>query len=223
MSFRNQSVFSSVYTNSVFTVIEDMQLSEITIELISGAATLLGGLQIPGLTLGTVQLNVNQPVILNSNDGYTLTGISVDSTAGGVFEIYGIYQTFVGPPPINTLAPVISGTGVVTETLTTTTGTWTAITPITYSYQWQRNGLPISGATSQTYVLVDADADTSVSCVVTATNPIGSTSAASNAIAVISYAQYLVNNFNIYVFNQGGTVEAEACMLSTLNFLNTIP
>jgi hypothetical protein len=223
MSFKNQSVFSSVYTNSVFTIIEDMQLSEVTIELTSGVATLLGGLQIPGLTLSSVQLNVNQPVTLNSNDGYTLTGISVDSTAGGVFEVYGIYQALEGTPPINTVAPVVTGIGVVGQTLTTTDGTWTGTLPITYTYQWERNTNDIFGATSQTYVLVSADAGTNIRCVVTATNSFGASSAASNAIAVISYEQSLIDAFKIRVAADGGTYEAEACQLAQLTALNAIP
>ena len=69
-----------------------MQLSEVVIELISGTATLRGGLQVPGLTLSSVALTVGQPVVLNSDSGYTLIDIQIDSTAGGVFEVYGTYQ-----------------------------------------------------------------------------------------------------------------------------------
>ena len=78
----------------------------------------------------------------------------------------------LGVAPSNTVAPVISGNQWVGQTLTSTTGTWTGSAPISYSYQWYRNGSPIVGATSSTYVLVQADAGntTTIYCVVTASN-----------------------------------------------------
>jgi hypothetical protein len=85
-------------------------------------------------------------------------------------------------PPTNTVAPVASGTGTVGNTLSCTTGTWTGATE--YTYQWLRNGTNIFGATGSSHVLVAADSGTNVSCLVTATNAIGSSSASSNAIAV---------------------------------------
>ena len=91
MSFKNQSVFSSVFTNTTFTITEEMQISEVSIEVVSGTATLLGGLQIPGLVNIPVSLDYNQPVVLKANKGFTLSDITIDSTAGGVFEIIGIY------------------------------------------------------------------------------------------------------------------------------------
>ena len=127
-----------------------------------------------------------------------------------------------GEAPVNLTAPVVSGTGVVGQTLTTTNGTWSGTLPFTYTYQWQRNGSPISGATSSTYVLVSADAGANVSCVVTATNSKGSASASSNAIAVISFEQSLINAFKTSVQNDGGTYEAESCQLAQLNALNAI-
>jgi len=99
MSFKNQSVFSSVFTNTTFTITEEMQISEVSIEVVSGTATLLGGLQIPGLVNIPVSLDFNQPVVLKANKGYTLSDITVDSTAGGVFEIIGIYGYNDGVDP----------------------------------------------------------------------------------------------------------------------------
>lgn len=40
--------------------------------------------------------------------------------------------------PVNTVAPVVSGTALTGQTLSVTNGTWVN-TPTSYSYQWQRN------------------------------------------------------------------------------------
>lgn len=84
--------------------------------------------------------------------------------------------------PVNSVAPAISGTRFVGYTLTSTTGTWSN-SPTSYAYQWRRGGSNISGATSSTYELVDADIGASITCRVTASNGDGAGSpATSNAI-----------------------------------------
>ena len=88
--------------------------------------------------------------------------------------------------PLNLTAPVASGTAQVGQTLSTTDGTWQGIATITFAYQWRRDAVNISGATSSTYTLVAADYTTDVDCVVTATNSLGSASADSNDIANIA-------------------------------------
>ena len=103
------------------------------------------------------------------------TPICISGWGGGVLVIPG--------SPVNTVAPVASGTLTVGSTLSCTTGTWTN-SPTGYAYQWLRNGVNISGATSGSYVVVAADAGTSVRCTVTASNAIGSTSATSNALSI---------------------------------------
>jgi hypothetical protein len=85
--------------------------------------------------------------------------------------------------PVNTVAPVISGTPTVGSTLTTTTGTWTG-TGIAYTYQWKRGGVNIGGATANSYVLVTADVGTIITATVIATNAGGSSSATSSGIAI---------------------------------------
>ena len=68
--------------------------------------------------------------------------------------------------PVNLSLPVVSGTAVVGQTLSTTDGTWQSgsNTPSTFAYQWERctiddrNCTPIPGATASTYVLTGADA-----------------------------------------------------------------
>lgn len=85
-------------------------------------------------------------------------------------------------PPVNTVAPTISGTNVVGNVLTATNGTWTGASPITYTYQWRRAGVNIGSATSITYTLVQADAGSNIDCVVTGTNIGGSSTASSNSL-----------------------------------------
>ena len=88
--------------------------------------------------------------------------------------------------PANTVAPVVSGTATVGQTLSSTTGTWNGIPTPTFGYQWQRAGSNISGATSSTYTLVEADYANTIRCVVTATNAVSAVSANSNATASVA-------------------------------------
>lgn len=88
--------------------------------------------------------------------------------------------------PVNTVAPAVTGTASVGQTLTTTNGTWTGAPAPTFTYQWQRNSSNISGATSSTYVLDFPDASKAIRCVVTATNSLGAVSANSNSTASVS-------------------------------------
>lgn len=66
---------------------------------------------------------------------------------------------YAGPVPYWTVAPSISGTYTVGQTLTANGGTY----PFgTLTRQWLLNGVPISGATASTYVLVAGDTDKTV-------------------------------------------------------------
>ncbi len=50
--------------------------------------------------------------------------------------------TSAGTLPVNTVAPSISGTDQVGQTLSASTGTWSGTGPLNYAYQWQRCGAP---------------------------------------------------------------------------------
>jgi hypothetical protein len=112
---------------------------------------------------------------------------------GAAAAVSGQTQAVVGPGPVNTAAPAITGTAAFGNTLTATTGTWTSPngSPITYAYQWQRgnaqgqNFVNIGGATQQTYVTQQPDVGNTLRVVVTATNNQGSQSANSNATGVV--------------------------------------
>lgn len=93
--------------------------------------------------------------------------------------------------PTNTVAPKVTGTPKVGETLSTTTGTWTE-TPTSYTYQWERspNGSTevegVSGAHSSAYTLTSADKDEYLRCSVRATNSAGTSAAkASNFVGPV--------------------------------------
>lgn len=90
--------------------------------------------------------------------------------------------------PVNTVAPVVTGTAQVGQTLSCTTGTWTGKAPITYTYQWQYgvSNTNISGQTSSTYVIQSAYVGQTIRCLVTATNSIGAVSAPSNSTSAVS-------------------------------------
>lgn len=112
-----------------------------------------------------------------------VTATDLDGSRAAVSN--GVAVTEVAP--VNSVAPVVSGSSTLGAVLTTTNGTWTG-NSISYSYQWQRNTVNISGQTANTYTIVQADDAASVRCVVTATNSGGAVSANSNAITVDDFA-----------------------------------
>jgi hypothetical protein len=88
--------------------------------------------------------------------------------------------------PVNTVAPVVSGTATNGQTLSSTTGTWVGSPAPSYTYQWQRGGSNIGGATSSTYLLTNSDVGSTIRCVVTATNAVAAVSANSNSTAAVA-------------------------------------
>lgn len=83
--------------------------------------------------------------------------------------------------------PHVAGSGTVGETLTCTMGNWSG-EPTGYAYQWQRDGADFA-ATAADYVVAAEDDGHSLTCIVTASNSIGSTAAPpSNAVAVSAAA-----------------------------------
>lgn len=87
------------------------------------------------------------------------------------------------PAPVNSVAPVITGTAREGQTLSASTGTWSG-SP-TYAYQWKRGGANIGGATANEYTAVTADVGSVLTVTVTATNVGGSASATSAATSAI--------------------------------------
>ena len=132
------------------------------------------------------------PAITVTGTTYYLRGTgaySLEISSGGVSA------------PVNTILPEITGGDTIGSLLTTDDGTWTG-SPTSYAYQWKRGATNI-GTNANTYTLVTADAGTNITCVVTATNAIGSTNATSGIfVASALYAPY--NTTLPFMYSQEG-------------------
>lgn len=102
-----------------------------------------------------------------------------------MFAAINFYQAGLSlTVPVNTVAPAVTGTAQVRNALTCSTGTWSG-PPTSYSYQWKRGATNV-GTNSNTYTLVAADVGSTMTCVVTATNSLGSANATSNATSAVT-------------------------------------
>lgn len=91
-------------------------------------------------------------------------------------------------PPVNTVAPLVTGDNGLGDTLTTTTGTWTS-PDNSFTYEWLRNGTPIAGATASSYTITLADSGAALRSRVTNTNSGGAVAVqSSNTITVQTFA-----------------------------------
>lgn len=94
--------------------------------------------------------------------------------------------------PRNTAAPTISGSPVVGQTLTASSGTWSG--QPSFAYQWQRcdsagsSCVDLAGATGSTYVVTQADLGATLRVNVTGTNEAGSATASSAPTGVVQAA-----------------------------------
>jgi hypothetical protein len=102
--------------------------------------------------------------------------------------------------PSNTQPPVVSGTTEVGKNLTTTNGTWSGTTPLSFRYRWRRcdktggSCANISDATDNTYTLQGADGGHTLRAVVSAKNKDGTDDATSVPTGVITTPPPVSNN-----------------------------
>ena len=120
-----------------------------------------------------------------SINGSPRSGLAVVNTSTGA-----VAETPTPTAPVNSVAPTISGTAEIGQSLSVTDGSWTG-SPTSYSYEWLwsstvgGNYAPISGATSSTYVVSDPDAGTYLKVIVTANNAGGSTAVLTSATSLV--------------------------------------
>jgi hypothetical protein len=135
-------------------------------------------------------------IVSSADTGFRLRFRVTASNVDGPTTEASNATDLISSAPSRTSDPVVSGSPVQGQTLSTTNGGWSSSTPITFSYQWVRcgtdGGAPdgsncpaIGGATGQSYKLAAGDVGHRMRARVTATNSGGSTSWASNATAVV--------------------------------------
>jgi hypothetical protein len=175
-----------------------------------------------GATCASISGATGQSYTLGAGDVGSTMRVRVTATnAAGTSSADSAPTALVSAaPPSNTEAPSISGTAVVGQTLTASSGSWTGTAPISYASQWLRcdssgaNCGSIVGATAQSYTLGSSDAGATVRVKVTASNSAGSTSAqsapatvasTSSAAAVSIYWGAGINGPDTYGYLYGGS------------------
>ncbi|MDH5391705.1 MAG: hypothetical protein OEY11_00840 [Gammaproteobacteria bacterium] len=142
----------------------------------------------------------SSPILAATSNSYTPSSneahkaitvtVSANDGNGGIKAATSTYRHLTNSTPINTVLPVISGTALVGNTLTASTGTWTDADSdaLTYSYQWQANGSNIAAATTSSYQLSSNEAHKTITVIVTAND------AHAGIIAATSAGRTLTNN-----------------------------
>jgi len=138
---------------------------------------------IPGATSSTY-------AVQSADQGHSIACTVTSTNGGGSASATspGVPIPAALPPP--TIAPAsvgppgISGSASIGHTLSCGTGAWSGTAPLTYTYQWKRNGVALTGATKATYLVAAADRGHGLTCTVTATNPAGTANAQSAVITV---------------------------------------
>jgi hypothetical protein len=129
-----------------------------------------GGVDISGATSSTY-------TVVSADAGLVVRSVVTATNTSGTASSNSAGTTIALPVPSNSAVPAISGTVSSGATLTASTGTW--LYASTYAYQWYRDSMIISGATSSTYTVIADDVGLPMKVKVTATNATGSTAATS--------------------------------------------
>ena len=121
--------------------------------------------------------------LVQADVGGTVKARVTATNAGGPASADTSVTAVVTGAPANTVAPTITGTTGIGDTLTEHDGTWSGFPAPTFSYQWRRcdsagaNCTNIVGETANTYVIAAGDAGYRLRVTVTATNASGFASA----------------------------------------------
>jgi len=161
-------------------------------------------------TVANATINGSQLSVTPNSVGSTVVTITASDTNGNISQGSFTYYVTATPPSIITQPSsqtITPGSTVVFST--------TVALPFGTTYQWYKNGTPISGATSSTLMIQSATAANSGSYTCTATNIVGSvsTSAAQLALLTTTNPGRLVNLSVL-------TLDGPADQMLTLGFVN---
>jgi len=157
---------------------------------------LLSGAAIPG---ATEKLYAFTPEAFVKDEGQSLQCQVTAANAGGS-SVAVSRDTLVQPqsspapplPPQSIAAP--SGTPSAGSTLTCAPGTWTSSTALApFTFEWLRNGAPITGATGEAYKLGAEDEGRVIQCQVTASNESGAKKGEHGGVTIADSAAVVVS------------------------------
>lgn len=126
---------------------------------------------------------LNQVQFTPSGDFSPITdAIANMVVTGDVYAVdgnWGTAELVAQGIPVNITLPFITGTVAEGDIVTVSNGGWLDVD--SYTYQWKKGGVNISGATSKTYTVTTADHGGVLTCVVTGHNQDGTATATSVA------------------------------------------
>ena len=114
--------------------------------------------------------------------------VTATNSAGSAHQSSAASEIVSAIPPRLTVTPPILGQNIVDQILSVGTGVWEGSTPLTYTYEWRRcdpvgtlaSCVAIPGAVTSTYTAQVADIGFSLRVYITASNPAGSATGATN-------------------------------------------
>jgi hypothetical protein len=134
--------------------------------------------------------------LATADAGSRLYAVVTGSNVAGSYSEFSDLTPVIRPSgPTNTAPPQVSGEARAGETLFASAGTWTGIPSIQYAYQWQECDsagnacLDLPGENSSVLEVGAAHVDSRLRVVVTASNPDGARSLASEPSAVVANAR----------------------------------
>jgi hypothetical protein len=146
--------------------------------------------------------NASTYTLVIADSTAAITCVVTATNAGGSTPATSNTITAGNYAPVNLTLPFAFASSLyVGGQIETTNGTWSG-SPTSFTYQWKRGATNI-GTNANIYILVEADAGLNITCVVTATNAIGSTPATSSTIVPLALAA--PTNIDLPVIDDGTT------------------